>query len=551
MRHRIPVVNIVVPRLRDSYVALIAATRYLATTWLRARLLRLARDCEERRILTHAEIALRISLRLMPGDRIAVVQLAALLDEQGFDLASTDCLHEFSNRWPHDVSTHVRIAMMYCDHGQLGEAKTHLESALALCPQLPLFSSAIGRYWRYDGNLAKSVACCEQALSTGDKYDVLICLAENLADTNKKPEAVGMLERAVRLCPEIPAAYGQLALMKQFRDLEDERLIVVKQLVESDKVGPKIRGYCHFILGEVCDALGLWDEAFGHFREGHGLLYTKERFPVRALHVLTQNIISSFTAPLLSQKALAYSATQEPTLIFVVGMPRSGSTLTEQILATHPCVYGGGERYDVTRLVSTLPERIGTSTKYPWCVHELERVVSEQVANAHLANMQVVAKGATHFVDKSLSAYMHIGILSVLFPYAKFVHCRRNALDTCLSCYAKNLFRVFFSNDLKTLGQVYLAYERVMNHWDSILPGRVFHLQYEELVANPEESARKLLGYCELAWDPNCLNFHTTKRVVRTASVQQVKEPIYGSSVGRWKNYRKHIGELIAVLGER
>jgi hypothetical protein len=153
-------------------------------------------------------------------------------------------------------------------------------------------------------------------------------------------------------------------------------------------------------------------------------------------------------------------------------------------------------------------------------------------------------------VNKCLPNFMHIGLITTLFPDAKIVHCRRHPLDTCVSCYFQNFWHSSYTNNLKTLGSVYNLYLKLMNHWDSVLDRPAFSIHYEDLVRDPERSVRRVLTYCELPWDDRCLEFHRTKRVAPTASAIQIKSPIYPSSIGRWKNYQQHLQPLIEVLGE-
>jgi len=230
-------------------------------------------------------------------------------------------------------------------------------------------------------------------------------------------------------------------------------------------------------------------------------------------------------------------------------MPRTGSTLVEQILASHPDVVAGGERYDIWRIADRLPARIGTGRNYPSCVLEMEETTAQLIADEHTAYVRTLACPDRFFVDKQLSNYMNIGIISILFPGAMVVHCERNPFDTCLSIYTHDFTAISYAYNLSAIASAYRDYRLLMDHWHASLDRPVFKVQYEEMVRDPETRVKELLAFCGLVWTPDCLNFHRTVRAVTTASSSQVKRPIYPSSVGRWRNYRKHLGPVFEILG--
>jgi hypothetical protein len=234
-------------------------------------------------------------------------------------------------------------------------------------------------------------------------------------------------------------------------------------------------------------------------------------------------------------------------LIFIVGMPRSGSTLVEQILASHRDVYAGGERRDIKALPTELCQAVNLA--YPLCLRSLDSELADRLAKGHLERVWHLAQGRRWFVDKCLMNFVDIGMIVALFPAARIVHSIRNPLDTCLSCYFGDFEEVNFTHDLETLGKYYRWYERVMSHWHACLPGRILDFHYESLVNEPESQIRLLLDYCGIPWDDACLKPHETTRAVFTLSANQVKAPISAKSVGRWKNYQQHLGPLFRGLG--
>jgi sulfotransferase family protein len=230
-------------------------------------------------------------------------------------------------------------------------------------------------------------------------------------------------------------------------------------------------------------------------------------------------------------------------LIFVVGMPRCGSTLVEQILATHPDVRAGGERSHLKRFIDAQSAKL--DEPYPSWTRRLDREVCLRPGSEFVSQMDEVLGERPRFVEKQLANYLHLGFIAAILPAAKVIHCRRDAMDTCVSCYFTNLQNIAYTHDLTTLGNVYRDYERLMAPWHCVLPGRILEVSYESVVSEPETQIRRLLAHCELSRDPECLAPHKTKRAVLTASAAQVKRPISSQSVGRWRNYEKHLGPLI------
>jgi hypothetical protein len=230
--------------------------------------------------------------------------------------------------------------------------------------------------------------------------------------------------------------------------------------------------------------------------------------------------------------------------IFVLGMPRSGTTLIEQILASHPEIQGAGE----LRVLQRISDSLGN---YPDAVTRLTQPELARLGVAYLAQIRPFAAGRAHVVDKMPANFLLVGLIHLILPNARIIHCRRNAVDTCLSCYTK-LFggEQTFAYDLRELGLFNRAYQKLMNHWGGLLPpDRFFEVDYEAVIENLEGEARRLTAFLGLPWDEACLTFYEAKRPVRTASVNQVRQPIYRSSVGRWKSYAAQLRPLLEALG--
>jgi hypothetical protein len=234
--------------------------------------------------------------------------------------------------------------------------------------------------------------------------------------------------------------------------------------------------------------------------------------------------------------------------IFVLGMPRSGTTLTEQILASHPDVHGAGELPDLLAIA----QRPVNGAGYPGNILALDRAQLTVWGADYVAGLRRHAPGAKHITDKMPANFFAVGLIHLMLPHAKIIHVNRNPVDTCLSCFTRLFNRKQNQTyDLAELGRYYVDYVRLMNHWRALLPAGAFlDVRYEDIVADPETQARRLLDHCGLEWNAACLDFHKHRRSIRTASVTQVRQPIYKTSVERWRHYEKYLGPLLDALGD-
>jgi hypothetical protein len=302
-----------------------------------------------------------------------------------------------------------------------------------------------------------------------------------------------------------------------------------------------------FALGKLLDDAERYDEAFARYAEANSLMKARQtasgwRLDPQAFRKQVEEMISVFTPEFFAERRGWGDASQLP--VFVVGMPRSGTTLVQQIMASHPSVHGAGELSDLLAIARNLGGDDIRGAATGW-----QRQALGEAANCHLAHLQAMKPTATRIIDKMPSNVHRVGLIALLFPSARVIQCRRDARDTCLSCY----FQLFiagheFSYDLADCAQEWLATERLMDHWRKISPLRILDVQYEALVEDLEAQSRRLIDFVDLPWDPACLQFHRTQSAVLTSSVWQVRQPIYHRSIGRWKHYEKHLGPLNKTL---
>lgn len=316
------------------------------------------------------------------------------------------------------------------------------------------------------------------------------------------------------------------------------------QVLNQTALGDEDRVQLHLGLARFYDHRQAYERAFEHLQIANGIKFRNHRFD-GALHSQAINrLMAVFTKDFFKSLPSHGLKTQRP--IFIVGMPRSGTTLVEQILASHSRVAAGGE----LPTIISIAVQLGTAGRmYPERVRDLDGSALAHKAQEYLDKLGTISVDADRVTDKMPFNYMHLGLIQSLFPGATIVHCRRYPLDTCLSCF----FTTFndslqFASDLPTLGRYYLDYHRLMAHWRTVLPVPWLELQYERLVSDTEEVIERLLSFCGLEWEAACVQFHETRRGVRTPSRWQVRQPIYGHSVGRWRPYERQLQPLREML---
>lgn len=307
----------------------------------------------------------------------------------------------------------------------------------------------------------------------------------------------------------------------------------------------------HITMGKIYDDKKDYTKAFQHFQQGNTYKQEIEKYDAEGYHQYIDKQIQTFTAPFIESYSGLGLDTELP--VFIVGMPRSGTTLTEQILASHPAVHGTGETEYMVQVTEKFWQLLRkkckqtTSAEMPHLEkHELEQVVSEYMD--YFRKFEPLALRVT---EKMPGNYEQLGLIAILFPKARIIHCRRNPLDTCLSIYFQNFsLRHSYANNLTDLGVHYRMYLRLMEYWQEVLGDRILTVNYEDMVQDLEKTGRRLIDFVGLPWDDSCLQFHTTERVVKTASQWQVRQKLYSHSVERWRNYEPWLGPLVEALGD-
>lgn len=370
-------------------------------------------------------------------------------------------------------------------------------------------------------------------------------LAYVLGAKSRMAESEAAYRKAVELAPDYAEAFYNLSQSVRVKP-GDPMIAQVNRLAGKAGLSDGDRCFIEFAAGKVHANLGHYDRAFRHYAAGNKARRVAPK-PTTGRPYM-ERILDICDAAFL--KPAGPGAAEGPKPVFIIGMPRSGTSLAEQVLASHPDVHGGGELPLIERTCNALPQRAPGRKPYPDCLADAPAELLAEFAASYLKHAGAGAGGARVITDKAPLNFRHLGLIARLFPDARIVHCRRDALDTCLSCFFQNFTHgQEYSFDLATLGRFYTDYRWMMDRWAERLPLPVFDLVYEDIVGDLEGVGRRLLDFCGLEWHPDCARFFETERPVLTASRAQVRRPVYTTSIGKWRNYEKHLGPLIEALG--
>lgn len=363
-----------------------------------------------------------------------------------------------------------------------------------------------------------------------------------LGDIDK---AMAHYRNAVRIKPNYAEAYFNLVNTVTIKPDDPIIPVVETQLEKTDWIEEDMT-FLHFAAGKMFDDVGMYDRAFGHFAAGNRLIdrpYDADRNEAQFKSIA--NIVTSDLIASLNEHG---NPSEMP--VFVVGMPRSGTTLVEQILSGHPGIFGAGELNDVFAMSRQIAAHSESKAEYPAALRDIAPAAIAGFAKTYVDRITKLGGRASRVVDKQPLNLIHLGFISMLLPNARFIRLRRDPIDTCLSCFFQK-FRVgnAFSFALADLGRFHRDLERLADHWHAVVPNRLLDVVYEELVEDPERIAREMVDFCGLEWDERCLAIENRERPIMTASRSQARQPIHRGSVHKWHRYRDQLGPLIKALG--
>jgi tetratricopeptide (TPR) repeat protein len=504
----------------------------------------LANALREAGQFNEAAAAYRRVLELNPDHFECLNNLGILLTNLGDNQAALAYLQSALRQQPDHVVTLTNLGDALVALNRYDEAIQHLQHALRINPGFVNALCALANALHHSGNLHKAL----------DTYAKLAALQPGSADAilgqARIQEQLGNHQECYRLVKPLLDS-GNLAAVPVFFDVSkhvgkrEEAAQQLEGMLESGGLRNDAAAAIHFKLGKYYDEIAEYESAFSHYKQANTL--TPASFNRKQLERFVSDSIMVYSPSFVEDMPHAQHHSHLP--VFIVGMPRSGTSLVEQILASHPGVHGAGELQHLSRIVRQLAAGYPGVTA-PLFLRNLSQQELDVQAEQHLRTLAELGAGASRVTDKMPGNTHYVGLIRQLFPGTAIIHCTRHPLDTCLSCY----FATFgntghdYIYDLQTVGEYYLQYHRLMQHWEAVFPQQILRVSYAQLVLDQETISRRMVEFCGLPWDDRCLSFHDNDRMVFTLSYDQVRQPIYTRSLERWRHYEKHLQPLRELL---
>lgn len=451
---------------------------------------------------------------------------------------------------PDHVDANQLSGLIAKKRGDFDTAIARMSHALAYRPSDAEVTYNLGNTYWERGELHDAIACYDKAVSLKPGHEnAWVNRGRTLQHLGRETEAGESFRQATKIRPTSGKAWENLILTRSKVSAGDPDLNNMRAALDNIAPDGADARCLHFALGRALASHGATDRAFGHYVAGNRIAYMDAQYNVQNDEHLFDLIKRAFPTDPSDAGEACGAASSQP--IFILGMPRSGTTLVEQILTSHSAVAPGGERRDLTEVLKRVRLNDSPQTAFPDWVPHLNAADWKSIGEAYLARLPAQAEGILHLTDKMPANFRMIGAIRHALPHARIVHVKRATADTCLSCFFQNFTNGnAFAFDQQALGRYYRAYEDLMAHWRRVLPDHGWlEVSYEDLVAQPEREVARLLRFCDLSWEPACLSFHETQRPVMTASMSQVRQPLYRHSVDRWRAYKPFLGPLFRALG--
>jgi tetratricopeptide (TPR) repeat protein len=494
-----------------------------------------------------AEKILRKTLAEDPDNPRALRMLGTIALEANRFKAARRMLERAVELDPAFVMGWNDLANFHMKQDRYDEALDMVRRALELDPKMAhshvMRGNILNKAQRHEESLAAYEAALEiSPLNPG----ALAGMGHVLKTVGRQQESIEAYRSCIRAHPHFGEAYWSLANLKTF-EFEDGEVEVMERMVADPQLADEPKVNFYLSLGKHYENCRDYDRAFENYRQGNELRRGHETYDPIQTEVIHDRIIDMFDREFFEQRE--GWGDPDPSPILIVGLPRSGSTLIEQILASHSMVEGTMELPDLARTITELSKSSPGNTEYPEAVEPLDAEGARMLGRRYLQATMRYRTPLPRFIDKMPNNFASIGFLHLILPNARVINARRHPLDSCLGSYKQLFFKgQSFTYDQFELGDYYLQYQRMMDHWNDVLPGKVLDVHYEDMVADQEAQTRRILEYLGLPWEDQCLRFYETERAINTASSEQVRQPIYTKAVHFWRNYEHHLGELIETL---
>lgn len=493
---------------------------------------------------------IRTAIDLSPQYADAYVNAAAVALAMGNTDEAMRWLNNLASFAPAHVAGLMARARTLSECGLGAEALDVARQAVAAAPQSGDAVELLAQSLSYMGCAVEALAMFDKAaaLPAPQPESALISKSGLLGELGRMAEAEAAIDQALAINSRAVRAYFNRTSIHKYKAGEGD-ISRMEAMLGDDMLTQDDRIMLHFALGKAWSDAGVPDTAFEHWTKGNGIKRAGLTYDPAALEKWADSIAQTCNQSEINRLVRAQKSSDVP--VFIVGMPRSGTSLVEQILASHAAVFGAGERKAMQQLADYTRGPDQKPVGFPRLVQTMSADDAEQLGHRYLGGLTALAPDKLRIVDKMPANFFYVGLIRHVLPGARIIHVQRDAMDSCFSCYTK-LFagEQRFSYDLTELGHFYRVYEKMMAHWRAVLPAdRYMEIRYEDVVDDLEGGARRMLNFMGLDWDPACLRYTENPRQVRTASFAQVRQPLYRSSIGRWKPYARQLQPLADALG--
>jgi len=539
----------------------------------------LARALAESGHAAESEQAIKEAFRLNPRKAAIAEAERALRDGRAEDAEKT--LRELLAKNPSHARALRMLGGIALEANRTRAARRLLERAAELAPGVTLCWTDLANLHLKKDNYEKALECVHKAIDidgdfphcyvvkgniltraqrheeaieayrqglevSPENVGALSGMGHVLKTIGRQEEAIASFRRCIKANPAFGETYWSLANLKTFK-FEPDEVSIMEDMAERANLADEPRVNILVSLGKHYENEKDYEKAFEYYQRGNDLRRQHEIYDPVQTQVVHDRIMKVFSPEFFAERETHGDPGPDPILI--VGLPRSGSTLIEQILASHSQVEGTMELPDLGRTIAKLNADTPGRTEYPEAVLPLDGEKATALGRNYLEATHRYRSGKPYFIDKMPNNFQAIGFLHLVLPNARVIDARRHPLDSCLGSYKQLFFKgQSFTYDQFELGHYYLEYRRIMDHWDEVLSGKVLRVQYEDMVRDQERQTRRLLEHCGLPWEDQCLRFYETERAINTASSEQVRQPIYTGAINFWRNYEHHLGELITTL---
>jgi len=462
-----------------------------------------------------------------------------------------ECFEHVVKLKPKSTEGYINLANVLVRLGLLQEAVSAYQKALDIKPDHMIAHQYLNDTLVKSGLLDEAIAGYDRMLELSpNNPQIIVAKAKVLDRKGDKKQVYELLKPLIMQYPNDAKITVAFAAVCNNDDHRDEATKMLESIVENPQLElqQETAREVHSVLGKLYDGAANYKKAFSHYLQMN--MIKGRTIDIDKFTKEIDETIKTFSTEAL--KKAPNSTIPTNTAIFIIGMPRSGTSLVEQILASHPDVTAAGELNDILKLAKEITGYVDSHSLYPHYLNELTIDLCNTMSQRYINRLHDISSTSRYVTNKMPHNFLVLGLISILFPQARIIHCNRDPKDTCVSCFFQNFtYGHHYATHLETLGTYYRQYKKLMDHWEKVIDRPIITMQYEELVTEQETQTRRLLELLDLPWDNACLNFYNNDRVIHTASYDQVRQPIYDKSIGRWKNYEKYLQPLLKALAEQ